>query len=123
MNNRGPAGAASRAYARAAGRGARTTAARPVRAVPAAGPHPCEGHGAWVFQAENALGQASGAGLTLAPLAVCALRLLRRPCSWAPFSAPPACLRDLIEARHRASSQCCPWSGWWAPSLSADEGG
>jgi hypothetical protein len=35
----------------------------------------CEGHGAWVFQAEDALGKASGAGLTLAPLAVCALRL------------------------------------------------
>jgi hypothetical protein len=43
----------------------------------------CEGHGAWVFQAEDALGKASRAGLTLAPLAVCALRLIRRPCSWA----------------------------------------
>jgi hypothetical protein len=122
MNNRGPAGTASRAYARAAGRGARTTAARPVRVVPAAGPLPLRGSRclgvpgrgcAW----EGVWGRSDPRTTGRVCLAVASSTVFLGV-----FSAPPACLRDLI-ARHRASSQCCPWSGWWAPSLSADEGG
>jgi hypothetical protein len=59
--------------------------ARGIQDTSRGGRYHCEGHGAWAIQAEDAPGKASGTGLTLATTGrMCALRLIRRLCSWAP---------------------------------------
>jgi hypothetical protein len=87
------------------------------------GRYHCEGAAVWAFQTEDAPGEASGAGLTRAITGRACLAVDSSAVFLGAFSVPPACPRDLIGARRRASSQCCPRSGWWAPPLSADEGG
>jgi hypothetical protein len=78
--------------------------ARKVSDTSRGGSYHCEGHGAWVVQAEDAPGKASGVGLTRAITGRVCLAVDPSTVFLGVFSAPPACLRDLIGARLRASS-------------------